>query len=250
MTTIRVLTWNIHKGFSSSSGVLSLAGIRTVLREINADLVLMQEVVGRNDRYAARYKQWPSEPQAEYLADGRWDQMAYAANACYPHGHHGNALLSRFPIAAWENLDLSNHRWERRGVLHAQVRCARDCALVHVLCTHLDLLNRGRVRQVERIAARIRDLVPPNAPLLLAGDFIDWGQRLGRILEDDLGLIEAHRAMHGRSGRSYPARLPMLMLDRLYVRGMAVRSARVLGGARWHQLSDHMPLLVDLDLPA
>jgi endonuclease/exonuclease/phosphatase family metal-dependent hydrolase len=42
----------------------------------------------------------------------------------------------------------------------------------------------------------------------------------------------------------------MLMLDRLYVRGMAVRSARVLGGARWHQLSDHMPLLVDLDLPA
>jgi endonuclease/exonuclease/phosphatase family metal-dependent hydrolase len=246
MTTITVLTWNIHKGFASSRRQLSLSGIRTILHEVAADLVLLQEVVGRNDRHAARYRLWPSLPQAEYLAEGRWEQLAYAPNAHSPHGHHGNALLSKLPITAWENIDLSNHSWERRGVLHAQVRCAGIDPHIHVMCTHLDLLHRGRIRQVERIAERIRSLVPPEAPLLLAGDFNDWGQRLSRVLEHDLGLVEAHRVIHGGLGRSFPARLPILMLDRLYVRGLEVRSARMLGGRRWHQYSDHVPLLVEL----
>jgi endonuclease/exonuclease/phosphatase family metal-dependent hydrolase len=246
---IRVLTWNIHKGFGMANGLLTVDAMRAALDTVDADLVLMQEVVGRHDRHAERLSDWPELPQAEFLAGTRWSQFAYAANAWHQHGHHGNALLSRHPILDWENLDLTNHRWERRGVLHARVRVPRLAKPLHVLCTHLDLLHRGRVRQVERIAERIRAAVPAGEPLLLAGDFNDWGQRLGVGLERDLGLREAHHAVHGRAARSFPARFPLLPLDRLYVRGLDVRSAQVLSGARWERLSDHAPLLASLGLP-
>jgi endonuclease/exonuclease/phosphatase family metal-dependent hydrolase len=247
--TFKVLTWNIHKGFASSGGRLSLSGIRAALHDIDADLVLMQEVVGRHDRHAARHELWPSQSQAQYLAAGHWDHVVYAANAHYAHGHHGNALLSRFPVISSVNIDLSTHRWEHRGVLHAQLRYDRRRAPVHVLCTHLDLLQRGRLKQVARIAEHMRQCIPADEPMLLAGDFNDWGQGVDKILVEDLGLVETHRAMHGRLGRSFPARLPMLMLDRLYVRGLTVRSAHVLTGTRWHKLSDHAPLVVELGLP-
>jgi endonuclease/exonuclease/phosphatase family metal-dependent hydrolase len=246
---LKVLTWNIHKGFGSSGGRLSLSGIRTALHDIDADLILMQEVVGRHDRHAVRHALWPSQSQAQYLAEGHWEHVVYAANAHYAHGHHGNAVLSRFPILSFENIDLSTHRWEHRGLLHAQVQLEGCSSPLHVLCTHLDLFQRGRIKQIARIAARIRQCAPLDAPLLLAGDFNDWGQGVDKILVDDLGLLETHRAMHGRLGRSFPARLPMLMLDRLYVRGLTVHSARLLTGARWHTLSDHAPLVVELDLP-
>jgi endonuclease/exonuclease/phosphatase family metal-dependent hydrolase len=245
----KVLTWNIHKGFASSGGQLSLAGIRSALHDIDADLVLMQEVVGRHDRHAARHALWPSQSQAQYLAEGHWEHVVYGANAHYAHGHHGNALLSRFPVVSSENIDLSTHRWEHRGVLHAQVQYDGRRSPVHVLCTHLDPFQRGRIKQVARIAAHMRQCIPPDEPMLLAGDFNDWGQGVDKVLVDELGLVETHRAMHGRLGRSFPARLPMLMLDRLYVRGLTVRSAHVLTGARWHRLSDHAPLVVELGLP-
>jgi endonuclease/exonuclease/phosphatase family metal-dependent hydrolase len=246
---LKVLTWNIHKGFASSGGKVSLAGIRTALREIDADLVLRQDVVGRHDRPAARHELWPDQSQAQYLAEGRWQHVVYAANAHYAHGHHGNALLSRFPVIASENIDLSTHRWEHRGILHAQIEHDRRLPPLHVLCTHLDLLQRGRLKQVERIAAHMRCCIPAGEPMLLAGDFNDWGRGVDRILVEELGLVETHRAMHGRLGRSFPARMPMLMLDRLYVRGLEVRSAHVLAGTRWHLLSDHAPLVVELGWP-
>jgi endonuclease/exonuclease/phosphatase family metal-dependent hydrolase len=248
MAIMRVLTWNIHKGFGSNRRKVTVRMIREALVHEDCDLVLLQEVVGRHDRLAARFDDWPVLPQAEFLAGETWGQWAYGANAWYPQGHHGNAVLSRFPILHAQNTDLSNHRWEQRGVLHARVQVPGLVPPLHVFCTHLDLLHRGRVRQVARIGNMIRAEVAADEPLILAGDFNDWNRRLGRAWEIDLGVLEAHQAIHGRFARSFPARLPLLTLDRLYVRGMAVRSAQVLSAGRYRLLSDHAPLITELEV--
>jgi endonuclease/exonuclease/phosphatase family metal-dependent hydrolase len=248
MTVIRVLTWNIHKGFGHNRRLLTVRTIREALIEEDCDIVMLQEVVGRHDHHAARFDDWPAAPQAEFLAGETWGQWAYGANAWYPHGHHGNAVLSRFPIIGWRNTDLSNHRWEQRGVLHTRVQIPGLPHPLHVLCTHLDLLHRGRIRQVVRIANQIRSEIPNDEPLVLAGDFNDWSRRLGASLETDLGLVEAHRAIHGCLARSFPARLPLLTLDRLYVRGITVRNSQILRSGRYKKLSDHAPLMTELEI--
>ena len=65
--------------------------------------------------HAARHVDWPVKPQHEFIADQVWREVAYGKNAVSQHGHHGNAVLSRFPIVAHENLDISAHAFESRG---------------------------------------------------------------------------------------------------------------------------------------
>jgi endonuclease/exonuclease/phosphatase family metal-dependent hydrolase len=70
------------------------------------------------DRHASRHSNWPSMSQYEFLADSMWSDFAYGRNAVYPDGHHGNALLSKYPIRHHRNLDVSITGPERRGLLH------------------------------------------------------------------------------------------------------------------------------------
>ncbi|MCB2027168.1 MAG: endonuclease/exonuclease/phosphatase family protein, partial [Ottowia sp.] len=103
---LRVATYNIHKGVLND-----LFGLRRVpvihelrdrLHELDADLVFLQEVQGHHARNASRFAQWPNEPQHQFLARSasmrHVFESAYGNNANYLHGHHGNALLSRYPI--------------------------------------------------------------------------------------------------------------------------------------------------------
>lgn len=238
---MRILTWNIHKGFAAGGRRFTLPAMRRALERTGADLVLLQEVQGRHDRHAAAVPGWPDQAQGAFLAGAHWAFHVYGANATHRHGHHGNALLSRFPLGDWRNHDVSNHRWERRGILEAAVQAPGGG--LRVLVAHFDLTAWGRLRQ----AARLEILLGAPGPVVVAGDFNDWRQRLGPALED-LGLVDAHRAVHGRRARSFPARLPILPLDRLYVRGLRPVSAQVLTGAPWNALSDHAPLLVEAEL--
>ena len=143
-------------------------------------------------------------------------------------------------------------------------------------------------------------MVPEGAPMLIAGDFNDWKDRLAPLFVQQLGVYEVfahaprthgtmpklresiqqlrrvlrgesqqqlHEAMFRRQGthinqlatqgmlnlvpppRTFPSAFPWLRLDRIYQRGFAVRSARVLRGKPWTQLSDHAPILAELELP-
>src|SRR5437762_7349988 len=94
---LRVVTLNIHKGLSHFNRRMVIHELREGLRELDPDFVFLQEVQGLNQRYAMRFATCPTEPQHEFLADGQW-QHAYGRNAVYDHGHHGNAVLSRFPF--------------------------------------------------------------------------------------------------------------------------------------------------------
>ena len=98
-----------------------------------------------------------------------WQDYAYGRNAIYDHGHHGNAILSRFPIVSAENQDVSTHRFEQRGLLHCEVALGE--LHLHCLCVHFGLYERGRRRQLSALTERVQRLVPARAPLIVAGDF-------------------------------------------------------------------------------
>jgi endonuclease/exonuclease/phosphatase family metal-dependent hydrolase len=242
METLHVVTFNIHKGFSQFQRQLTVHDLREKLHAVGADLVFLQEVQGLHMQHAARHANWPAAPQYEFLADTLWPDFAYGRNAVYDHGHHGNAILSKFPIANWDNEDISMSTLERRGLLHCEIEVPGWSQRLHCINVHLGLFAAWRHRQVERLKERIDRLVPPGAPLVVAGDFNDWTRRAGHRLAHDLRLAEVFEAVHGRPAASFPARLPILNLDRIYIRGFRVKIAHAHRGRSFSKLSDHVCL--------
>ncbi|MDO8694315.1 MAG: endonuclease/exonuclease/phosphatase family protein [Sheuella sp.] len=291
MSLLRVVSYNIHKG-RSLAGRDSLGDLRLGLHGLRPDLMFLQEVQGRNDKHGSLHLQHESLAAALHM------DCAYGCNAVRTQTDHGNALLSRHKILSFENQDISDHRMEQRGLLHGVIDVGgRE---VHCFVVHLGLFAGSRVRQIEVMAERISRMVPDGAPMVIAGDFNDWRDRLAPLFVEQLGVYEvfAHaprthgmmpklresmqqlggvlrgetaeqirvamfRRQHTRvnqlsaegagnlmpSPRTFPSAFPWLRLDRIYQRGFAVRSARVLRGKPWTQLSDHAPILAELELP-
>ena len=246
--SLQVATYNIHKGFSQFNRRMVLHELRERLRETNADIVFLQEVQGEHALHANRFTNWPLEPQYEFLADSVWAEHAYGRNAVYDHGHHGNAILSRYPIISVENQDVSSNRFESRGLLHCEIHLPREDVKVHCLCVHFALMEQGRQRQLHALIERVEETVPSDAPVIVAGDFNDWRNRVGHRLADALGLHEVFRTHHGHTARSYPCRLPLFTLDRIYVRGFAIANAQVHHGNAWSRMSDHAMLTAQLKI--
>jgi endonuclease/exonuclease/phosphatase family metal-dependent hydrolase len=242
MDTLHVATYNIHKGFSNFNRRMVVHELRDRLRLLGADLVFLQEVVGDHQRHAQRIPNWPEEPQYEFLADSVWQDFAYGRNSVYDLGHHGNAVLSRYPIVRWDNEDVSAHALESRGLLHCEIEVPGWRSPLHCVCVHLGLTARGRRHQLLKLRARIEEMVPPDAPLIVAGDFNDWRLHARALLARPLQLSEVFEIMQGGPARSFPAVLPLLHLDRIYVRGFRVRRASVHHGYPWSRISDHAAL--------
>ena len=237
--TLHIATYNIHKGLSLFNRRLVLHELRDRLRGLGADLVFLQEVQVLHEHRLRHLGNWPAEPQYEFLADSVWHDFAYGRNAIYDRGHHGNAILSRFPIVRWDNEDVSAHRFESRGLLHCEITVPGWSEVLHCVCVHFALTAGSRRRQLRALRERIERLVPERAPLVVAGDFNDWRGDAAANLARPLGLHEVFEQVAGKHARSYPAILPLLRLDRIYVRGFSVRTARVHHGRR---MSDHAAL--------
>jgi endonuclease/exonuclease/phosphatase family metal-dependent hydrolase len=242
---LRVATLNIHKGLSHFNRRMVIHELRDGLRALDPDLVFLQEVQGLNQRHTMRFAGCPPVPQHEFLAGGEW-QHAYGRNAVYDHGHHGNAILSRYPFVSFENHDVSDHRFERRGLLHCVVAIPGWRRNLHCVCVHLSLHERGRSRQLEAISGRLKELASHDLPIIVAGDFNDWRHRATAILERQLGMTEVSVVHAGRAPRTYPSMLPIFRLDRIYVRGFDVTASRVHGGKPWSMLSDHLAVSAEL----
>ncbi len=226
--------------------------MREAIRQSGADLVLLQEILGHHPKKELVEQDAMGEAetssQLEYLADTIWTHYAYGKNAVYTSNNHGNALLSRYPIIRWDNIDLSTNRYERRGLLHAEVGLPDWKSRFHVLCVHLDLTEKGRKKQMRQISRRIKQEISSDEPLILAGDFNDWLKNMGEEMEAELGLKEAHRVCHGDYAKTFPSWWPLLSLDRIYVRGFEVMAAEVVSESGWKDLSDHRPLCAELVL--
>lgn len=233
---IRVLSYNIHKGFNIWKSRRILSGIKEGIQTTNADIVLLQEVVGG-----------PTETQFEILADTVWSHWSYGKNASFPDRHYGNAILSSFPIIKEENINISNHRFEKRGLLHCELQLPNDKKM-HVFNIHLDLLHSGRMRQIERIIDRVQSHVPEEEIFIMGGDFNDWPQKISHPLHINLSLKEAFKTFRGQYAPSFPSLWPFMSLDRLYYRGLHVTAVETLTGSPWNRLSDHLPILVEFEV--
>jgi len=242
-------TYNIHKGFSQLARRMVIHELRDRLQGLAADILFLQEVLHTHSRHATRYREWPSRPQHEFIADAFWHEVAYGRNAVYPHGHHGNALLSRFPMLAQENLDISAHLFESRGLLHCEIALGEGLPKLHCINVHLGLFERGRQWQIQALIDRIDVAVPHGAPLIIAGDFNDWRSKCDRALTDALDL-EVFGEVRGRPARTFPSMLPVFRLDRIYARGLRVVDAHVHYATRGARMSDHAALAATFELTA
>lgn len=244
---IRILSYNIHKGFSITNRDFILDGIRKALRELNADVLFLQEVLGHHDDKRCKIPDWETAIQFEYLADSVWSHFAYGKNAIYPEGHHGNAILSKFPIVDWSNHVISTNRFEHRGLLKAKIQIPETGQEMLLANTHLDLTQKGRDQQagvlIEHMSAE------EKLPWVLVGDFNDWNRRVSLRLERTLNAMEAFKHLSGKYPLTFPSMLPIISLDRVFLHKARPLSATALTDNHWKKLSDHLPLLVEFEIP-
>lgn len=246
--SLRILSYNIHKGFTVGNVRYVLSTIKKAIRTVDVDVIFLQEVIGSHVSHLKLSEDSPTLSQFEYLADEFWPHHAYGRNAVYRKGDHGNAILSRYPIKSFKNHDISATRLAQRGILHAEIEIPETKQIVHCLNVHLDLIHSARMKQVNQFCGLIQKWFPAEMPFVLAGDFNDWSQRLSTTIEQHVGAVEIFKNLRGNYAASYPASFPIFKLDRIYVRGMKPIEAQVMSGSPWATLSDHAPLYAVLEI--
>lgn len=244
---LSILSYNIHKGFNFGNRSFVLSEIRDAVRKLSVDLVFLQEVLGDHKVHAQRLDDWPNQSQFEFLADEIWPHYSYGKNAVYDAGHHGNAILSKYPIIQSENVDISTNRFEMRGILHVTLEIPETGARIHCINVHLNLLHLGRAHQVRQLCERVKTFIPEGEPWILAGDFNDWSERLSRVLEGETGARDIFRFLKGKPTATFPSKFPILKFDRIYLSGFQSHSAEVLTGDPWNRLSDHSPIRAEIE---
>jgi endonuclease/exonuclease/phosphatase family metal-dependent hydrolase len=114
---------------------------------------------------------------------------------------------------------------------------------VHVIVLHLGLIAASRARQIEQLGLYIQREIPRKAPVVIAGDFNDWGAKLRPAL-NKLGFKD----FIGERALTYPSRLPLTQLDFAYGRGLKPAGLEIPRGRIWGQMSDHLPLIAEFKL--
>ncbi len=235
---LKVLSYNVHQGLSALRRVDITQGIASLLKTSGADIVCLQEVWQRHG---------VSEQQLEQLCDNNWDFQIYERNAVFPEGAQGNAILSRFPIMRYRNVDISLLPFERRGFLHAELKM--NNMILHVICVHLGLVRYERHHQLKEMSLYVEKNIKRTAPLIVAGDFNDWRKRDVKPYAQTMRLQEAMVVSTGSYARTYPAYLPLLPLDRIYFRNLRLELAHPKIHNFHLGLSDHIPLECAFSFP-
>lgn len=243
---IRILSYNIHKGFNIGNTTFVLEQIRSAMRDIDADILFLQEVLGDHQGLKWRIPDWQTAIQFEYLADTVWPHFAYGKNAVYSEGHHGNAILSKFPIIDWANKDISTNRFEQRGFLKAKIQIPQLERELILSNTHLNLTQSGRNAQASIIIDELKK--ETDTPWLLIGDFNDWNKKISKRIEEELNVIEAFKHLHGDYPATFPSFMPVLSLDRVFLNKIKVTRAETLRDGIWKKLSDHLPLFIEIEI--
>jgi endonuclease/exonuclease/phosphatase family metal-dependent hydrolase len=240
--TFRVATYNIHKGVQGVGPTrrLEIHNIGHAVEQLDADIVCLQEVRKLHRREERYFTRWPELPQAEFLCPEGYEAV-YQTNATTKHGEHGNALLTRWPVISRGHEDMSDHRFEQRGLLHVTVKA--HGRPIHVIVLHLGLIAGSRVRQIEQLARYIQREVPRREAVLVAGDFNDWGGKLRPAMKE-----AGFRDHIGDRQLTYPSRLPLTQLDYVYARGLKPVGVEVPKGRIWWRMSDHLPLIAQFSI--
>jgi len=227
---LRLASYNIHECVGAD-GRRDPARILDVLREIDADVIGLQEVDARPSETSASM-------QMQYLAGALGHHAIFGPTLQRSHGgEYGNALLTRRPVLDVRHVDLTVYRREPRAALDVDLDV--DGVPVRVIVTHLGLLPGERRKQVRRLLDRLGD--NRTDVVVLCGDMNEWFA-VGRPL----------RWLHARLGRTtgvptFPAAFPVFALDRIWVHprpALAALTAHESPTAR--SASDHLPMIADI----
>jgi len=226
---IRIASYNIHRCIGGD-GRCDPSRIAAVLREIGADVIALQEV------------------DSEHWGEGGGDQLAVLAAATgyepvagptlkSSGGHYGNAILTRLPLRSVRRHDLSVVGREPRGAIDAELDATAGS--LRVVATHLGLRPRERRQQLRALAALVDEGGGWRGVLL--GDMNEWVPGALRPLHARLAALPALR--------TFPARRPLLALDRIWVGPrQSFHSARVHRSPAAVAASDHLPLVASIEV--
>jgi endonuclease/exonuclease/phosphatase family metal-dependent hydrolase len=235
MPAIRVVTYNIH-GCVGLDRRYDPVRIAAVLREIDADIVCLQEVNARAGGLRA--------DQAAYLGEATGRQVVLGAAARERRGRFANAILTRYPSLSARAIDLAVPGYEPRGAIDVDLMIGHR--VLRVMATHFGLHAGERRLQANRLINALGEPVEPSrAPphaVLLVGDLNEWRGRNG-------GGIRALDRCLGPSATlpTFPSWMPVLPLDRIYALGPAVlRDVHVYRSPLARVASDHLPLVGSL----
>jgi endonuclease/exonuclease/phosphatase family metal-dependent hydrolase len=227
LTPFRVMTWNIHAGVGSD-GVCDLYRVADFVRLHHPDVAALQEVDSRKT---------PGEnPAFAFLSDALGGHTAHAKLITAPDGECGHAVFSRWPISSARNHDISMPGREPRAAIECVVET--PFGPLHMVAAHLGLSLRERHRQADLLSSLARS--GPDRTLIL-GDFNDW--IWPGSVQHALAETMAGRTHH----KTFPARLPVLALDRIYWRPSGL-VARTWTDPRARVASDHLPVIGELAL--
>ncbi|MCR4264702.1 endonuclease/exonuclease/phosphatase family protein [Nitratireductor sp. ZSWI3] len=238
---IRVLTYNVH-GCKGNDRRIDPARIAAVIAACQADIIALQEVdVGRSRSGAV--------DQAEAIARTLNIRSHFHPALHLGEERYGDAIMTGLPLTVLKAGALPSIG-EPRGAILGMVK-THGVELV-VANTHLGLRRRERRRQVAELLGsewldhpNIRDL-----PTVFLGDFnaVPWSlsyRHLTRSFE------ETHTGPTLRGAATFPARLPLIRIDHVFMRnGLTSRRAEVIDTPLSRVASDHLPVLVELALPA
>ena len=246
---LKILSYNIHKGFDWNNKNYFLREIKDFIKTAEVDIVFLQEVVGKNTHLE---KSGLIDAQFEFLADELWPHYSYAHNAVYDHGNQGNLILSKYPILDFENVNISTNSLEQRGFLLCKIAVDETDRIFYAACSHLNLLNSGRQRQYQLIKKILREKIQDSASVILAGDFNDWNKKSAHVIEHQLNFTEVFKQLYGDYAKTFPAPLPLLCLDRVYIKNADICSAKIFypynAVNSLTHFSDHLPLFCEVSL--
>ncbi|HET9132444.1 MAG TPA: endonuclease/exonuclease/phosphatase family protein [Terriglobia bacterium] len=238
-STIRIATYNIHK-CRGLDGKVSPERIVAVLRELNADVIALQEVVSREGGAA-------QEDQARFVAEALGYRFAFGENRRHRGGRYGNVVLTRFPIETHRNYDITSGGRENRGCLRTDVRVA-DTTL-HIFNVHFGTRFFEQRRQTRKLfEERIITGKDLSGPRIVLGDFNEW-LRGSVTMKMKSQFARANSRRNLRRSKTFPGAFPVFRLDNIYfdtnlrlhrLQRYRSRSAIV--------ASDHLPLIADLTL--
>jgi endonuclease/exonuclease/phosphatase family metal-dependent hydrolase len=234
--SVRIATYNIHRCRGMDRRTMP-SRIADVIREMNADVIALQEVIGAG----------PGGPgQAEEIGAALGMGWVMHSVRMLRNHHFGNVVLSRFPVVHHGHYDLSWRTCEERACQRVDLDLG-DEAILHVYNVHLGTAVLERRYQAGRLAGFVHDH-RIKGPKVILGDFNEWMKGLAtKTLSALFESIDI--AQHLRRRRTYPGLFPLLHLDHIYYEGeVTVRSLELVRTRKALVASDHLPLIADLTI--
>jgi len=237
---VRVATYNVHKCQGLDRRVRP-ARIVEVLREVEADIVALQEVVS--------HEGGPREAdQTRFISEELGMNYCVGETRKHKGGAYGNVVLSRFPVPATFNYDISVRGREERGCLRADVEI-EGAGILHIFNVHMGTAFLERRSQVRRL---LDEAILHNQELhgarIMMGDFNEWTRGLTtRLLAAHMKSADIMN--HLRRAKTYPGVMPFLHLDHIYFDDTLEMEKLLLHRSRKALIaSDHLPLVADFRL--